>query len=95
MDATGKAELLGGLAKLLWEAYPYFDIDVGTVRKPGTMWGGRIMTIRIRCWDVDDDDRYFAMDIPVEHGATVDALFHRARYTILDDGPGWIAENHR
>ena len=92
MSPFDKAAILGELARLLWEAYPDQEIDVGTGRKSGDGWGGRVMTIRVRCW-IEDDDRYFALDLPVEHDATAAGLFDQASYIILDDGPGWTVDS--
>ncbi len=91
MSALDKATMLGKLARLLWEAYPDEDIEVGTTRSrvSAGIWDGREMTIRVRCWI--EEGRYFAMDLQVERGATPEGLFDEARYAIVEDGPGWVA----
>ena len=93
MNAIDRAAMLGKVAQLLWEAYPDESIEVGAIRTPVPtgpgVWFGRVMTIRVRC--LIDDDRYFAMDLHVDRGATPEGLFDMAREAIADDGPGWTA----
>lgn len=91
MNAIDKATMLGELARLIWEAYPDEDIEVGAIRRPATagLGDGRVMTIRVRCHT--EENRYFAMDLPVDRYATPERMFDTAREAILDDGPGWVA----
>ncbi len=93
MHHEAKANILGDLAKMIWEAYPDEDIEDGTVRQAtgACGWYGHVMRIRVRCW-LDDGARYFAVDAPVERLSTAERLFDEVRHAIAVDGPGWIAK---